>query len=130
MKSRESKVLAILSQAEEMASTGEECLHRPPDCCKCQHDHPDTSIYHMDGEKRVDIPVGCHCVRRKPPMESVPIEDHHGNAVPIPETHDENGNPKPSKGGECSRYNCLDCLRLDKTEFCAVMIRLQIAEGL
>ena len=97
MKSRESKVLTILSEAEELASSGEECLHCPPDCCECQHDHPDTSLYHMDGEKRVEEPIGCHCVR---------------------------------KGGKCSRYNCLDCLRLDKTEFCAVMIRLQIAEGL
>tara|TARA_Y100000310_G_scaffold326154_1_gene390668 strand:+ start:39 stop:947 length:909 start_codon:yes stop_codon:yes gene_type:complete len=27
--------------------------------------------------------------------ESIPVEDHHGKPVPIPETHDENGDPKP-----------------------------------
>tara|TARA_Y100000310_G_C20432461_1_gene692110 strand:+ start:359 stop:652 length:294 start_codon:yes stop_codon:yes gene_type:complete len=97
MKSRESKVLTVLSEAEDLASKGADCLHTPPECCECAHDHPGAVIAHCDGEKRTEENVGCHCVR---------------------------------KGGKCARYDCLNCLRLDKTDFCAVMVRLQMAEGL
>ena len=33
----------------------------------------------------------------EPEPTSVPVEDHHGKPVPIPKTHDENGNPKTKK---------------------------------
>ena len=96
MTQRESRVLTALSEAEEMASNGADCLHKPPDCCECAHDHPGAVIAHYEGEKRTEEPVGCHCTRA---------------------------------GKTCLRYACLDCNRMDKTDFCAVMVRMQMAEG-
>ena len=63
MTQRESRVLTALSEAEEMASKGGDCLHKPPECCDCAHDHPGAVIAHYDGEKRTEEPVGCHCTR-------------------------------------------------------------------